>query len=65
MSIKDERDYEHFKSLMVLDKVGTEEDKGPFWVSKFPWTVDKSILINNKAAVLGVMNSTLRKLERN
>ena len=56
MSIKDERDYNLFKSLMELDKVGTEEDPGPFWVSKFPWTVDKSELINNKAAVLGVMN---------
>ena len=30
MSIKDERDYEHFKSLMVLDKVGTERILGLF-----------------------------------
>jgi len=65
MSIKDERDYEYFKSLMVLDKAGTEKDPGPYWVSKLPWNVEKSILVNNKSAVLGVMNSTLRKLERN
>ena len=48
MSLKDEREYEKFKSLMVLDTVGTEVDPGPYWVSELPWTVDKSKLINNK-----------------
>jgi hypothetical protein len=64
MSIKDERDYEKFKSLMHLDETGTEEDPGPYWVSTLPWTVEKSDLVNNKSAVLGVMNSTMRKLAR-
>ena len=30
MSIKDERDYENFKSLMHLDSEGTDTDKGVF-----------------------------------
>ena len=36
MSIKDEREYEKFKSLMHLDEFGTEQDPGPYWVSNLP-----------------------------
>ena len=64
MSLKDEREYEKLKSLMVLDTVGTEVDPGPYWVSELPWTIDKSKLINNKPAVLGVMQSTITKLSK-
>ena len=64
MSLKDEREYERFKSLMVLDTVGTEVDPGPYWVSELPWTVDRYKLINNKPAVLGVMRSTIKKLDK-
>ena len=49
---------------MHLDQVGTPEDPGPYWVSSLPWTIDKATLVDNRAAVLGVMNSTRRKLER-
>ena len=64
MSIKDEEEYEKFQSLMHLDSVGTEDDPGPYWVSSLPWNIDKDTLVDNKAAVLGVMNSTRRKLDR-
>ena len=64
MSIKDERDYEHFKTLMYLDQEGSVNDPGPYWVSSLPWTLEKAVLIDNKPAVLGVMNSTMRKLSR-
>ena len=64
MTIKDERDYENFKSLMHLDSKGTASDPGPYWVSSFPWIRDKTELIDNKPAVLGVMNSTMKKLSR-
>ena len=30
MSIKDEKEYEKFKSLMHLDDFGTEQDPGPY-----------------------------------
>ena len=30
MSLKDEKDLEHFKSLMYLDKKGTKKDPGPY-----------------------------------
>ena len=64
MSLKDEKDFEHFKSLMYLDKVGTEKDPGPYWVTRFPWIKNKEDLPYNKSAVLGVMNSTRRKLDK-
>ena len=63
-SIKDEEEYQKFQSLMHLDKVGTEDDPGPYWVSSLPWNIDKETLVDNKAAVLGVMNSTKRKLDK-
>ena len=56
MSLKTEKEYEHFKSLMVLDKNGTANDPGPYWVTKQPWIADKNNLIDNRVAVLGVMN---------
>ena len=55
MSLKTEKEYEHFKSLMVLDKNGTADDPGPYWVTKQPWIADKNNLIDNRSAVLGVM----------
>ena len=64
MSLKEERDLEHFESLMHLDEKGTKEDPGPYWVTKQPWIVDKENLVDNKPAVLGVMNSTKRKLDK-
>ena len=50
---------------MVMDKKGTETDPGPYWVTKQPWIKDRETLIDNRAAVLGVMNSTMRKLSKN
>ena len=64
MTIKDEKDYEYFKSLMHLEKEGTENDPGPYWETFQPWIIDKTDLVDNKPAVLGVMNSTLRKLNK-
>lgn len=65
MSIKEEKEYERFKSLMYLDVTGSEEDPGPYWRTKFPWTVEPSDLIDNKRAVSAVMRFTLKKLEKN
>ena len=64
MSLKDEKEYEHFRSLMVLDEEGSKSDPGPYWVTKQPWLLDKNTLVNNKPAVLGVMNSTMKKLNK-
>ena len=50
---------------MVLDKKGTETGPRPYWVTKQPWIKDRDTMIDNKAAVLRVMNSTLRKLNKN
>ena len=52
MTIKEERQYKNFKSLMDLDPVETEDDPGPYWVSKLPWTKRKEELVINKPAVL-------------
>ena len=35
MSLHDEKEYRRFKSLTYLDKKGTPEDPGPYWVAKF------------------------------
>ena len=64
MSLKDERDYERFKSLMYLDSAGTDEDPGPYWRTSFPWTIEPKDLVDNKAAVAAVMYSTERKLSK-
>ena len=52
-------------SLMVLDEKSTEMDPGPFWVTKQPWIKHKETSVDNIAAVLGVMNATMRKLSMN
>ena len=65
MSLKEEREYERFRSLMYLDVEGTVEDPGPYWRTNFPWTVEPRDLADNKAAVIAVMNSTERKLNKN
>merc|ERR1711888_380693 len=49
---------------MHLDEEGTGEDPGPYWVTEFPWVKDKSDLVNNKAAVQGVMIATEKKLAK-
>ena len=64
LTLKDERDYSRFKLLLHLDKIGTSEDPGPYWVSHLPWTINRADLPGNKTAVLGVMESTIRKLSR-
>ena len=64
MSLKDEREYERFKSNLKYEEDGTFDDPGPFWRTSYPWNVDRNQLINNKSAVLGVMNSTKRKLRK-
>ena len=45
--------------------VGTAEDPGPYWRTTYPWLILKHDLVDNNGAVLGVMNSTAKKLERN
>ena len=65
MSIKDEKEYERFKSLMYLDVDGVEEDPGPYWRTDFPWTIEPDDLVDNKAAVLAVMRATEKKLSKN
>ena len=64
MTLKEERDLEHFESLMYLDEKETEKDPSPYWVKRQPWVVDKENLVCNKPSVLGVMNSTKRKLDK-
>ena len=65
MSIKEEREYESFKSLMYLDELGTEDDPGPYWRTEYPWTIEPEDLVDNKAAVSAVMRATERKLDKN
>ena len=64
MSLKDEKAYYEFARNLRYDPVGTEADPGPYYVTKFPWIKDRSTLPNNLPAVLGVMNSTKRKLKQ-
>ena len=61
MSLKDEKSYNFFFQGMRHDVEGTP---GPYWRIKLPWIINKNELIENKAAVIGVMNATLKKLER-
>ena len=49
---------------MRHDVEGTPEDPGSYWRIRFPWIINKNELVENKAAVIGVMNATLKKLER-
>ena len=53
MSLKEERELEHFESLMYLKEQGTAKDPGPYWVTRQPWKIDKENLVDNKPAVLG------------
>ena len=62
MSLKDEKDYNMFTNHMRYDKEGTVSDPGPYWRVRFPWVVPKEELVFNKSAVLGVMNTTAKKL---
>ena len=64
MSLKDEREYEIFSSKLSYDVKGTREDPGPYWRASYPWLLPKEDLIDNKPAVLGVMNATARKLSK-
>lgn len=65
ISIHEEKEYERFRSLMYLDTEGTSDDPGPYWRTRFPWTVEPEDLIDNKAAVAAVMNATEKKLSKN
>ena len=64
MSLKDEREYEKFKSNLTYEEQGTQDDPGPYWRTSYPWNIDKRELVDNVAAVLGVMNATKRKLKK-
>ena len=64
MSLKQEREYEVYRSNLEYDPVGNENDPGPYWRSKFPWIEDRTTLGDNKSVVLGTMNATLRKLNK-
>ena len=64
MSLHDEREYVKFKDNLIYDEKGTEHDPGPYWRTKLPWNMDRMELVDNKPAVLGVMNATKRKLQK-
>ena len=64
MSLKDEREYERFKSNLYYEEHGTAEDPGPYWRTSYPWNIDRAELENNVGAVYGVMNATKRKLQK-
>ena len=64
MSLKEEKEYNKFRDNMFLDEKGTKEDPGPYWRTKYPWNVPKQDLIDNYPAVLGVMSSTAKKLDK-
>ena len=64
MSLHDEREYVKFRNNLHYNENGTASDPGPYWETKLPWNVEKSELIDNKAAVIAVMKSTKRKLRR-
>ena len=64
MTLKDERQYDLFVSHMKYDKEGTTDDPGPYWRVTYPWLIPKQNLPDNRTAVMGVMNSTARKLSR-
>ena len=64
MSLHDEREYYKFRSNLIYDETGTDTDPGPYWRTRLPWNIDRNELVDNKAAVIAVMNSTKRKLKR-
>ena len=66
MSLANERKYADFQSRMKYDEEGTVEDPGPYFtVEEFPFIIPKEDLVDNYPAVLRVMNSTAKKLEKN
>ena len=64
MSIHNEKEYERFKYLIYLDKKGTPDDPGLYWVARFLWSIDPTELPDNKAAVAAVRHVT-EKLQKN
>ena len=64
MSIKEEREYEVIRSNLEYDAIGTQADPGPYFRSSLPWEIDKSNLGNNRSAVLGTLNATLKRIEK-
>ena len=64
MSLKNERLYELFRSNMVYDEKGTQDNPGPYWRSKLPFLIDRHELSDNKRQVLAVMKSTGRRLNK-
>ena len=64
MSLQDEREYIKFKDNLIYDEEGVEDDPGPYWRTKLPWNIDKMELADNRPAVLGVMNATKRRLQK-
>ena len=65
MSLSEERKYADFQARMKYDKKGTETDPGPYFVvTHFPYVIPKEELIDNYPAVIRVMESTARKLEK-
>ena len=64
MSLQDEREYVKFRDNLIYDEKGVEDDPGPYWRTKLPWNIDKMELADNKPAVLGVMNATKRRLQK-
>ena len=64
MSLKEEKMYQKFKDNMFLDVKGTSDDPGPYWRTKYPWTIPKTDLKDNREAVHGVMLSTIKKLNK-
>ena len=63
MSIKDEKEYAKFRKNMFLDEVGTEDDPGPYWRTKYPWNIPREDLVDNFPAVFSTMKATAKKLE--
>ena len=64
MSLKEEREYKKFRDNMFLDEAGTEADPGPYWRTRYPWSVPKEDLIDNLPAVTAIMHTTMRKLNK-
>ena len=49
---------------MYLNIEGTAEDPGPYWRTRYPWKVPREELPDNYEAVLGIMKSTTRKMNK-
>ena len=64
MSLLQEREYKKFRDNLTYNEEGTFEDPGPYWETSLPWAKDKHEIVDNRAAVLAVMNSTKQKLKK-